>query len=48
MTSLDTLLDQIEAKQKMEGQIQLSTNASSLEFLQAIYRDSRQPLQRMT
>ena len=46
MTSLDALLDQIEAKQKMEGQIQLSTNATSLEFLQAIYRDPLQPIQR--
>ena len=46
MTSLDALLDQIEEKQKMEGQIQLSTTASSLEFLQAIYRDPNQPLQR--
>jgi len=46
MTRLDALLDQIEEGQKMEGQIQLSTNATSLEFLQAIYRDNRQPLQR--
>src|SRR5262245_31617372 len=46
MTDLDVLLDQIEQKQKMEGQIQLSTNATSLDFLQAIYRDSRQPIQR--
>src|SRR5262249_37552373 len=38
--------DQIEENQKMEGQIQLSTNASSLEFLQAIYRDPHQPIQR--
>jgi hypothetical protein len=46
MTSLDSLLDQIEEKQKVEGQIQLSTNATSLEFLQAIYRDPTQPIQR--
>jgi|SRR5215467_12985663 len=46
MTDLDCLLDQIEEKQKMEGQIQLSTDATSLDLLQAIYRDNRQPLQR--
>ena len=46
MTSLETLLDRIEESQKMEGQIQLSTDATSLEFLQAIYRDPNQPIQR--
>jgi hypothetical protein len=46
MTSLDSLLDQIEERQKVEGQIQVSTNATSLEFLQAIYRDPMQPVQR--
>jgi hypothetical protein len=46
MTDLDSLLDQIKEKQKMEGQIQLSTNATSLDLLPAIYRDNRQPLQR--
>src|SRR6267142_1613214 len=44
MTSLDSLLDQLEERQKVEGQIQLSTNATSLDFFQAIYRDPKQPL----
>ncbi len=44
MSYLDSLLDRIEEKEKMEGQIQLSTNATSLDFLQAIYRDPTQPL----
>jgi len=30
----------------VEGQIQLSTNATSLDLLQAIYRDPTQPIQR--
>jgi hypothetical protein len=46
MTDLDSLLDRIEEKQKVEGQIQLSTNGTSLDFLQAIYRDPNQPVQR--
>jgi hypothetical protein len=46
MTSLESLLDQLEERQKVEGQIQLSTNATSLDFLQAIYRDPTQPMQR--
>jgi hypothetical protein len=46
MTDLDALLDRIEDQQKVEGQIQLSTHATSLDFLQAIYRDSNQPIQR--
>jgi hypothetical protein len=46
MTDLDALLDRIEEKQKVEGQIQLSTSATSLDFLQAIYRDPNQPIQR--
>ncbi len=46
MSYLDSLLDRIEEKEKVEGQIQLSTNATSLEFLQAIYRDPSQPIQR--
>ena len=46
MTNLDALLDRIEERQKVEGQIQLSTNATSLDFLQAIYRDPTQPIQR--
>ena len=46
MTSLDSLLDQLEERQKVEGQIQLSTNATSLDLLQAIYRDPTQPIQR--
>jgi hypothetical protein len=46
MTDLDSLLDRIEEQQKMEGQIQLSTNSTSLDFLQAIYRDPNQPIQR--
>jgi hypothetical protein len=46
MSYLDSLLDRIEEKEKMEGQIQLSTNATSLDFLQAIYRDPTQPVQR--
>ena len=46
MSYLDSLLDRIEEKQKVEGQIQLSTNATSLDFLQAIYRDPTQPVQR--
>jgi hypothetical protein len=45
MTSLDSLLDRIEEREKMEGQIQLSTSATSLDFLQAIYRDPTQPIQ---
>jgi len=46
MTSLDSLLDRIEEQKKVEGLIPLSTNATSLDFLQAIYRDPNQPLQR--
>src|SRR5262245_64291204 len=46
MTNLDALLDRIEANQKVEGLIPLSTNATSLDFLQAIYRDPNQPIQR--
>jgi len=46
MTSLDSLLDRIEEKEKMEGQIQLSTSATSLDFIQAVYRDPTQPIQR--
>jgi hypothetical protein len=46
MTSLDSILDRIEDKQKVEGQVQLSTNGTSLDLLQAIYRDPRQPIQR--
>lgn len=50
MSDLDALLDQIEEQKKVEGlvegQIQLSTNATSLDFLQLIYRDPDQPIQR--
>jgi len=46
MTDLDAILDRIEEKQKVEGQILLSTNGTSLDFLQAIYRDPNQPIQR--
>jgi hypothetical protein len=41
-----SLLDRIEEQQKVEGQIQLSTNPTSLDLLQAIYRDPTQPIQR--
>jgi hypothetical protein len=44
MPRLESLLDQLEERQKVEGQIQLSTNATSLDFFQAIYRDPKQPL----
>ena len=46
MSNLEAVLDRIEEKQKVEGQIQLSTSATSLDFLQAIYRDPTQPIQR--
>ena len=46
MTDLDALLDRIEEKQKVEGQIEVSTSATSLDFLQAIYLDPNQSMQR--
>jgi hypothetical protein len=46
MTDLDAVLDRIEERQKVEGQVHLSTNGTSLDLLQAIYRDPRQPIQR--
>src|SRR5262245_33450968 len=46
MSDLQAVLDRIEERQKVEGQIQLSTDATSLDFLQAIYRDPNQPMQR--